>query len=541
MAELSTTRRTSFAILAMLTVTTMAVGCATQRTAAPSTSVAEGTSRAQTAAPSSSAPAGPLDRYYRQRIDWGSCARTAQTDSVSSYDTARMVCGTVTVPIDYDAPSSGDLTLAVGRLKASGDRKASILINPGGPGASGVALVAGKSADLGKLDIATDFDQVGWDPRGVGASKPVVRCNTDAQRDAERQLNIGSDNSPAGIAKQEAHAKELAERCERAMGTELLSHMGTVDTVRDLDVLRAVLGDDKLTYLGYSYGTFIGALYADRFPDKVRAMVLDGAVDPAEDQITSNIEQMRGFQTVFNDFSAACAKNTTCPLGTDTAQSTANYQQLVRPLIDTPVRAARGRPLSYSDAITGTIQALYSPELWDALSKGLAQLKAGDGTILQRLADMYLNRDADGTYSAMMDANTATNCMDSPAPSDQADLDRLDVGLRAAAPFNDDGRGTGRGAKGVCAFWPAPPSFTPHRLTPAASLPLTVVVSTTHDPATPYKNGVSLAEQLRSRLITFNGSQHTVSFEGNSCVDGAVTAYLRDLTPPAEGLTCSGS
>ena len=139
----------------------------------------------------------------------------------------------------------------------------------------------------------------------------------------------------------------------------------------------------------------------------------------------------------------------------------------------------------------------------------------------------------------MMDANSATTCMDTSMPSDPATLSRLDIAVRAAAPFADDGRGTGRGARGVCTYWPASPTFTPHKLSPAATLPLTVVVSTTHDPATPFKNGVSLAEQMRARLITFNGSQHTVTFEGDSCVDDAVTAYLRDLTPPAQGLTCS--
>ncbi|MGC5023512.1 alpha/beta hydrolase [Tsukamurella sp. DT100] len=514
-------------------------GCSVQigGTAEP----AGGSSAPGSATPTRTSGAGVpavLGKYYGQKVEWGSCAAIAKADDITEYDKTKLECGRVTVPIDYDDPSAGETKLAVARVKATGQRRGSLLMNPGGPGGSGVQQVAGKSMEADKLEIAQSFDLVGWDPRGVGASSPAVKCFSDKQRDENRLSTLAFDNSPAGIAKQEAFNKSQADLCAEKMGKTFLANVGTAQTVRDLDVLRAVLGDEKLTYLGYSYGTFIGAIYAETFPERVRAMVLDGAVDPALDQITANVQQMAGFQTVFEDWAKDCAKYPTCPVGTDPAQATARYQQLVRPLIDKTVRGQGGRQLSYSDATTATIQAMYAQQLWEPLRRALTGLQRGDGSLLQRIADLYLNRDEIGRYSPMMDANTAINCVDGPAVTAPADLARLDTEIRKAAPFLDDGRGTGRGAKGTCAFWAAAPTLKPHEVN-AVGAPKLVVVSTTHDPATPYENGVNLAEQLGASLISFEGSQHTVSLEGNACVDDAVTGYLRDLTTPAADLRCT--
>ncbi|BDD82017.1 alpha/beta hydrolase [Tsukamurella pulmonis] len=525
---------------AVLVVAALA-GCSVQTggTAEPARgSTTAGTStnpRTPTAVPG--VPAS-LQQYYGQQLEWGSCAEMARTDDITEYDKTTLECARLTVPIDYDDPSAGETKLAVARVKATGQRRGSLLMNPGGPGGSGVQQVAGKSMEAGKYEIANSFDLVGWDPRGVGASSPAVKCSSDRQRDENRLSTLAYDNSPAGIAAQEEFNESQADLCAEKMGKTFLAHVGTADTVRDLDVLRAVLGDDKLTYLGYSYGTFIGAIYAETFPERVRAMVLDGAVDPAEDAISSSVQQMAGFQTVFDDWAKDCATRTGCPVGQDPARATERYQQLVRPLIDRTVRGQGGRQLSYSDATTATIQAMYAKQLWEPLRRGLAGLQRGDGTLLQVIADLYLNRDDQGRYSPMMDANTAINCMDGPAVTDPADLSRLDTEIRRAAPFLDDGRGTGRAAKGSCAFWAAAPTLKPHEVR-AVGAPKLVVVSTTHDPATPYQNGVNLARQLGASLISFEGSQHTVSLEGNNCVDDAVTAYLRDLKDPQEGLRCA--
>lgn len=524
--------------IAVLSVTVLA-GCSIPiggspepaRESAPS-STATQTSTAEPGVPAS------LQKYYGQRLAWGSCTEIASADDITEYDRTKLQCARLTVPIDYNDPSAGETRLAVARVAATGQRQGSLLMNPGGPGGSGVQQVAGKSMEQGKYEIARTFDMVGWDPRGVGASAPAVKCFSDKQRDENRLSTVNSDNTPAGITKQEAFNKAQADLCTEKMGKNFLAHVGTADTVRDLDVLRSVLGDRKLTYLGYSYGTFIGAIYAETFPERVRAMVLDGAVDPALDQITSNVQQMAGFQTVFDDWAKDCAKYPDCPVGTDPSKATERYQQLVRPLIDHPVRGQGGRMLSYSDATTATIQAMYAQQLWEPLRRGLIGLQKGDGALLQRIADLYLNRDEQGRYSPMMDANTAINCVDGPAVTDPAELSRLDSEIRKAAPFLDDGRGTGRAAKGTCAYWAAAPTLKPHEVH-AVGAPKIVVISTTHDPATPYENGVSLAKQLGASLITYEGSQHTISLEGNTCIDNAVTAYLRDLTIPAEGLRCA--
>lgn len=526
--------------IAVLTATALA-GCSVQigGTAEPGTGSAAPT--VGTDAPSRSAVPGvpaSLQQYYGQSLTWGSCAAIAAADDITEYDKAALECSHLTVPIDYDDPSAGETKLAVARVKATGERKGSLLMNPGGPGGSGVQQVASKSTESGKYEISRSFDLVGWDPRGVGASSPAVKCSSDQQRDENRLSTLANDNSPEGIAKQEAFNKSQADLCAEKMGRTFLANVGTAETVRDLDVLRAVLGDEKLTYLGYSYGTFIGAIYAETFPDRVRAMVLDGAVDPAQDQITSSVQQMAGFQTVFDDWAKDCASRPDCPVGTDPAKAVERYQQLVRPLIDKTVRGQGGRQLSYSDATTATIQAMYAQQLWEPLRRGLTGLQRGDGSLLQRIADLYLNRDERGRYSPMMDANTAINCVDGPAITAPEDLARLDTEARKAAPFLDDGRGTGRGAKSACAFWAAAPTLKPHEVS-AVGAPKTVVVSTTHDPATPYSNGVDLARQLGASLISFEGSQHTVSLEGNACVDDAVTAYLRDLKTPQEGLRCT--
>ncbi|MEC4613636.1 alpha/beta hydrolase [Tsukamurella tyrosinosolvens] len=524
--------------LAVLSAAALA-GCSVQigGTAEPAGGSAAPSTATTTATSAAGVPA-PLQKYYGQQLAWGSCAAVAKADDITEYDKTKLECAQLTVPIDYDDPSAGETKLAVARVKATGQRRGSLLMNPGGPGGSGVQQVAGKSMEADKFEIARSFDLVGWDPRGVGASSPAVKCFSDKQRDENRLSTLAYDNSPAGIAKQEAFNKSQADLCAQKMGKTFLANVGTADTVRDLDVLRAVLGDAKLTYLGYSYGTLIGAVYAETFPDRVRAMVLDGAVDPALDSITSSVQQMAGFQTVFDDWAKDCAKYPTCPVGTDPSKATERYQQLTRPLIDKTVRGSGGRQLSYSDATTATIQAMYAQQLWEPLRRGLTGLQRGDGSLLQRIADLYLNRDELGRYSPMMDANTAINCVDGPAVTDPADLSRLDTEIRKAAPFLDDGRGTGRSAKGTCAFWAAAPTLKPHEAS-AVGAPKLVVVSTTHDPATPYENGVNLARQLDASLISFEGSQHTVSLEGNACVDDAVTAYLRDLKPPAEGLRCT--
>ena len=472
-----------------------------------------------------------------QPVAWSPC-RTSNSAKVPG----GAMCGRLAVPVDYDQINGDVATLAMIKFPATGDRIGSLVINPGGPGESGIEAALGVVQSLTPR-VRERFDLVGFDPRGVGNSRPAIWCNSDADNDRLR-TEPQVDYSPAGVAHIEDETKQFVARCVSKMGDGFLEHVGTVDVARDLDAIRVALGDDKLTYLGYSYGTRIGSAYAEAYPQNVRAMILDGAVDPNADPTEADLRQAKGFQDAFNDYAADCAKKPTCPLGTDPTKAVDVYHSLVDPLVD-PNNPMIGRPaktndprgLSYSDAIVGTFMALYSPTLWHHLTDGLAELHDGRGDTLLALADMYMRRDSKGHYTNATDARVAINCVDQPPVTDRAKVIDEDRRSRELAPFMNYGKFTGDAPLGTCAFWPVPPTTKPHAVT-APGLTKTVVVSTTHDPATPYKAGVDLAGQLHGSLLTFDGTQHTVVFQGDSCVDNYVTAYLIGGTTPPSGAKC---
>jgi pimeloyl-ACP methyl ester carboxylesterase len=464
-------------------------------------------------------------------VQWGPCRLGADAGKIPRGGQ----CGTLTVPVDYDKPDGETASIALIRFPATGSKIGSLVINPGGPGESGIGAAADLLDSL-PSDVRKRFDLVGFDPRGVGSSTPAVRCNTDAQNDADR-ADPQVDYSPAGIAHIEDTEKQFVARCVDKVGKDFLANVGTANVAKDLDQLRAALGDEKLNYLGYSYGTRIGSVYAEAFPDKVRAMILDGAVDPTADPLQSNIDQAQAFQKAFDDYAADCAKSPSCPLGTDPAKAVDVYKSLVDPLVTKPVRTDDPRGLGYSDAVIGTITALYSPEIWRHLTDGLTELAAGHGDTLLMLADAYMDRDDQGHYTNANDALIAINCVDEPPITDRAKVIDEDRRSREVAPFLSYGEFTGNAPLDTCAFWPVPPTSTPHQVS-APGLPPTLVVSTTGDPATPYQAGVDLAKQLGGGLLTFDGTQHTVVFEGEACVDKYAAAYLIDLTLPPPNAKC---
>jgi pimeloyl-ACP methyl ester carboxylesterase len=444
-------------------------------------------------------------------------------------------CGHLAVPVDYAKPDGDVANLALIRFPATGEKIGSLVINPGGPGESGLEAAANMVDSL-PSEIRKRFDLVGFDPRGVGSSTPALWCNSDADNDRLR-ADPDVDYTPAGVAHIEGQTKEFIGRCVDKMGTDFLANIGTANVAKDLDAIRAALGDDKLTYLGYSYGTRIGSEYAEQFPQNVRAMILDGAVDPNADPIQADIDQAKAFQGAFNDYAADCAKDPSCPLGTDPAKAVDVYRAMVDPLVKTPARTKDPRGLGYSDAIVGTIMAMYAPSLWQHLTQGLTELKHGRGDTMLALADMYMRRDAQGHYSNATDARVAVNCVDQPAITDSAKVVDEDRQLRQVAPFMSYGEFTGFAPMPTCAFWPVPPTSKPHEIS-AKDLPPALVVSTTGDPATPYQAGVDLAKQLNGGLLTFNGTQHTVVFQGNSCVDDYAAGYLIDGTLPPAAAKC---
>ncbi len=462
---------------------------------------------------------------------WGSCDRFVS----DSYLPAAQ-CTTVPVPIDYADPTGAQANLAVIRIPASGRRIGALLMNPGGPGASAVDSVVNLADSLDGSPIAEHFDLVGFDPRGVGHSTPELRCRTDAERDAWRREPM-VDYSPAGVAAIEQLNRKFAQMCLDRMGKPFLASVGTDSAARDMDAVRVALGEDQISYLGYSYGTELGTAYIERFPERVRTMVLDGAIDPTQDPLESLVNQMAGFQVAFNDYAADCAKSPACPLGTDPAQFVDRYRQLVDPLVNKPGRTSDPRGLSYADALTGTVNALYTPQYWKYLTSGLLGLARGsDAEDLLLLADDYEGRDDDGRYGNGQDAFNAIRCVDSPTPSDPAAWAEVDRQIRQRAPFLAYGQFTGFAPRDLCAFWPVPTTSVPHVASPAPAGSV-VVVSTTHDPATPYQAGVDLARQLQAPLISYDGTQHTVVFDGNSCVDGAVVRFLVDRVVPGD-LSC---
>ncbi|WP_051580106.1 alpha/beta hydrolase [Pseudonocardia acaciae] len=532
-------RRRPFLILAAIAaVTAPLIGCS-----APAPASTLGTGAAVGPVPN-----GDLQKFYAQKLEWGPCAGFAPSiDDKATFAESKYDCTYLQVPLDYAQPNGKTAQIAVLRQKASAPNQkiGSLLVNPGGPGASGTESVTSVSKVAGDGPLAQRFDLVGFDPRGVGASKPAIHCFTPAERDADR-ADDEADNTPEGVAKLEQKAKDYDAKCEQRSGRDLLANVGTRDVVRDMDVLRSALGDAKLTYLGYSYGTRLGYSYAEAYPQNVRAMVLDGALDPDQNLIDRSVAQSAGFQQAFDAFAKSCASQPACPLGQDPAAATENFKKLVLPLIKNPFPQPDGRKLSYSDAMTGIIQALYSQQLWQPLQLGLQEL--ADRRLLtdrptgliMLLADLYQGRQADGSYQYTLDAFTAIGCVDDKPVTDPAVTLEADKRARAAAPFRDDGRGP-QPARDPCAFWPVPNTSEPH-LPTAKGLPPVVVVSGTGDPATPYQAGVNLAKALSARLLTVEGNQHTVALQGASpCVDDAVTKYFTDLTLPPDTARCAVS
>jgi pimeloyl-ACP methyl ester carboxylesterase len=480
-----------------------------------------------------------LAQFYGQGLSWGGCSAFATTPrDKKAYADPGLQCAYLTVPLDYANPNGRVIKVGLLRRPASdpAHRIGSLVLNPGGPGGSGMSTAVSLADEIKDNDVGRRFDFVGFDPRGVGSSEPQVTCRTKEDRDAERLMNLNVDTSPAGVAKTEAQEKADDEGCVKRTGKEVLANIGTREVVRDMDVMRSALGDEKLTYLGYSYGTRIGASYAEAFPNNVRAMILDGAVDPAQDPVSQLIDQGRGFQKAFDAFAVWCTGRADCALGRDKGQAVNRFQALFRPLIDRPVGVSDGRKLSYTDATTGVVQALYLSDLWPTLNLGLQELVQGHGDILMHLADIYNGRSQDGTYSTEMDVFQAVLCVDNPAIKDPNVMRDVDAQYRKAAPFLDTGQPPSS-ALDNCAFWPVPTSSAPHHLH-APGLPTVMVISTTQDPATPYQAGVNLAHDLNARLLTYEGTQHTAFLQGESCVDHAGISYLTNLQLPAEGIRC---
>lgn len=480
-----------------------------------------------TTSASGSTPAAPaaLQPYYAQHLNWRDCG-------VSGFQ-----CATMKAPRDYRKPDGGDIKLAVSRKKATGPGKriGSLLVNPGGPGGSAIGYLQSYAALGYPAPVRARYDMVAIDPRGVARSEPV-ECLTGPQMDAYTQVDQTPDDS-AEVSELGTAFEKFADGCEQRSGT-ILPHVSTVETARDMDILRALLGDEKLTYLGASYGTFLGATYAELFPGRTGRLVLDGAMDPSLPSLEMNRDQTAGFETAFQAFAADCVKKSDCPLGTtSTADAATRLKQLFTDLDAQPVPAGDSRKLGESLATTGVIAAMYDEGTWPQLRSALAGARAGDGSGLLALSDSYYERKPNGTYANLMFANAAVNCLDAPPAFTGPDsVEQALPSFEKASPVF--GKAFAWAALN-CARWPVAATGTAHRITAKGASPI-VVVGTTRDPATPYKWAQSLAAQLFSgRLLTYEGDGHTAYGRGSHCIDTAINTYLLDGTPPAEGTKCS--
>ncbi|WP_232790763.1 alpha/beta hydrolase [Kitasatospora aureofaciens] len=475
--------------------------------------------------PLPTAATAALAPYYAQRPTWQPCDGGFE-------------CTTFRVPMDYDRPGDGDLTLSAARAAVeaagSGDpRVGSLLLNPGGPGGSAIEYLEAVARTYDRA-VRARYDLVGLDPRGVGRSNPVS-CLSGDRMDAFTSADLAPGDQRA-IDALVAADKEFAEGCRKQAGP-VLGHLSTVEAARDMDVLRALLGDERLNFVGKSYGTFLGATYAGLFPSRVGRVVLDGAMDPALDSVTGNRTQAGGFETAWAAFAKDCAKREDCPFGRTEQQVGEQLTALLAAVHANPLRSSdHGRRLTGSQATTGVVQALYAEFLWPELRTALSDAKAGDGTGLLKLSDAYYGREADGSYPNMMFANAAVNCLDLPAPfRSPEDVQRAVPDFERASPHF--GRDIAWMAL-TCAYWPVRATGAAHTIRAAGAAPI-VVVGTTRDPATPYDWARSLAGQLESgRLLTYDGDGHTAYGRRSTCVDGAVNRFLLTGEAPEQDRRC---
>lgn len=471
-----------------------------------------------------------LTPYYAQKLTWRDC-------SVPGFE-----CATMKVPRDYARPASGTVGLALARKRATdqGRRLGSLLVNPGGPGGSAVGYLQQYAGTGYPAEIRARYDLVAVDPRGVARSEPV-ECLSGPQMDAYTQTDITPDIQQERNALVDAY-KRFAEGCGRR-SPALLRHVSTVEAARDMDVLRAALGDRKLTYVGASYGTFLGATYAGLFPNRVGRMVLDGAMDPALSARKLNEDQTAGFEGAFESFVKDCLRQANCPLGvpgTSPEKAGQKLKAFFRKLDASPLPTgdSGGRKLGEALATTGVIAAMYDQGAWPQLREALTSaMRNGDGAGLLLLSDTYYERGANGQYSNLMFANAAVNCLDLPPAfsTPQEVRDALPVFEKESPVF---GEGLAWASLN-CAYWPVEATGRPHRIEAKGSAPI-VVVGTTRDPATPYAWARSLASQLSGgRLLTYDGDGHTAYGRGSTCIDSAIDAYLLRGTLPAKAKRCS--
>jgi pimeloyl-ACP methyl ester carboxylesterase len=449
-----------------------------------------------------------LVNYYKQSVNWQDCY-------------GGFKCATYKVPIDYNNLNTGEFDIAVMKHEAA-NAVGNLVVNPGGPGGSGVDYAYSFESAFTKA-VNESFNIVGFDPRGVGRSS-AIECLTNAETDAAYASNSYPDGE-AELAQMQAESQDFAKKCKSENSS--LQFYSTANAARDMDILRELLGDQKLNYLGKSYGTYLGSLYAKFFPDKVGRFVLDGAVDPTINSAQQTLQQAVGFDSAFNSFAADCAKQSSCVLSSDASNQ---IQTKLLELRKNPI-AVDNRKLTESLAVYGIAYGLYDKEFgWPELRSALKDLFNGDGKSLLSMADTYNRRDVKGNYDSNEASSLAVIACDDFPPSG-ADIELI----KKAAPIF--GKYVAY-SEMDCNYLPKPKFeliSAPIQLQSAV-----LVIGTSNDPATPYQWAVKLASLLtNSVLISVSGEGHTGYNRDTPCVDQAVEKYLISGVIPAQNLGCS--
>jgi len=484
----------------------------------------DGQGSAEVVVPSATAmPSTPaaLASYYDQKLTWSHCGGGD--------------CAWLKVPLDYSQPSGTSVDIAVYRQPATDQKSVvgDLVVNPGGPGQSGIQYAAASSYVFRKA-LTEHFNIIGFDPRGVGQSDPL-KCWGTRQMDSF----VAADPMPSTAQERQAASAQMrafGESCLRNSG-QLARHMSTVDVARDMDVLRAALGRPHLDYFGASYGTFIGSTYANLFPSHVGRMVLDGAMNPALSNYELNLTQAHGFEVALRSYVGNCVKQSSCILGTSVDAGVRRIQQLLADTRRSPLPTTDPkRPLTEGLAVTGVIEPLYSKELWSTLTPALTSaIRDHNGAALLTLADLYTGRTAKGYSDNSMNVLYNVDCLDDDQSIPAGQVAKHYPAFEKASPTFGKMFAFSLSA---CSSWPIKSGTRPHPVRAKGAPPI-LVVGTTRDPATPLAWAEGLAKQLDSGvLVVRDGDGHTGYNQGNECTDRAVENYLVGDKVPHDGLRC---
>ncbi|MBX9394027.1 alpha/beta hydrolase [Streptomyces sp. TRM72054] len=477
-----------------------------------------------------------------QKLSWKDCPAPSQAQGGGSAPSplpggTEWQCASMKAPLDWDDPKGDTIDIALIRAKASGEasrRIGSLIFNFGGPGGSGVTTLPAFGADYDTL--RTRYDLVSFDPRGVGRSAPVW-CENDQQLDAFFQQDATPDDARERTEYVD-NVEDFNAACEEN-SARMLPHVRTTDAARDMDLMRQVLGDDKLYYFGISYGTELGGVYAHLFPKNVGRAVFDAVVDPTQSPEQGSLGQAKGFQLALDNYAQHCVSQVEdCPVG-DSAQDVKNrIAKLLRDLDRKPIPGIFPRELTQTAATTGIAQALYSQDFWEYLTEGLEQAYDGDGQILMLLSDSLNGRSQNGEYSNLTAANVSINCADDKPRYTTEYVQQKLPEFRTASPLFGEFLAWSMIS---CTDWAVPGAAVHPDVSAPGSAPI-LVVGNTGDPATPYVGARRMVQALGKGVgveLTYKGQGHGAYDSKNKCVQSAVNGYLLDGRIPAAGTVCS--